>query len=431
MINLKKSNGSISVMVLVTILFIVTILSATYVINATIKQSQLKSQIQLKETYEKEISKVAEVYSEQYAKLVDNVPPTASITVSSTVVLKGGNITATIKQEDNRDKLDLTKCKYVYNTTRAKLGTDESKYTGGVLSSENTKINLSVDSEGAYYLHVLTVDTDGNATETVSSCVNVISSDSITYASANTTDNPYYTFTAPEDGTYKLQVWGAQGGSYNTSYAVGGLGGYSTGNITLSKGEMLYIYVGGQGSYSTTTTYTTPSGGGYNGGGAAGYCGGTGGGATDIRLVSGACSDSTSLLSRIIVAGGGGGAYAYSSTYKANGGYAGGDSGSAGSYYSSSYSAWVGGGGTQTSGGTAGTGSSTNYYGKAGSFGQGGATGYKYNSTSYYSNGAGGGGWYGGGGAGNYSSRSRARAAGGGRRFWICMDFKYCFQCTK
>ena len=32
------------------------------------------------------------------------------------------------------------------------------------------------------------------------------------------------TFTAPADGVYKLQVWGAQGGSYNTSYAEGGNG---------------------------------------------------------------------------------------------------------------------------------------------------------------------------------------------------------------
>lgn len=30
-------------------------------------------------------------------------------------------------------------------------------------------------------------------------------------------------FTAPADGVYKLQVWGAQGGSYNTAYAIGGL----------------------------------------------------------------------------------------------------------------------------------------------------------------------------------------------------------------
>ena len=37
------------------------------------------------------------------------------------------------------------------------------------------------------------------------------------------------TYTAPSDGIYKLEVWGAQGGTSN--YKEGGKGGYSTGNI--------------------------------------------------------------------------------------------------------------------------------------------------------------------------------------------------------
>lgn len=210
-------------------------------------------------------------------------------------------------------------------------------------------------------------------------------------------------------GYYKLEAWGAQGGSYNESYAAGGKGGYSVGLIYLNAGDSLYIYTGGKGSFSTSTTYSEVGGGGTNGGGNAGYGGGGGGGGTDIRV-----NNSLSLYARVIVAGGGGGAYSYSSSYKAEGGAAGGLSGSAGAYYNSTYSTWVGGGATQTAGGAAGIGSSSNYYGKVGTFGVGGNTGYKYNSTSYYSSGAGGGGWYGGGGAGNYSSTSRTRATGGG-----------------
>ena len=58
------------------------------------------------------------------------------------------------------------------------------------------------------------------------------------------------------------------------------MGGYSYGTVSLNKNDTLYIYVGGQG-----TTSTTGTGGGFNGGGgtwstnAAG-----GGGATDIRI---------------------------------------------------------------------------------------------------------------------------------------------------
>ena len=126
-------------------------------------------------------------------------------------------------------------------------------------------------------------------------------------------------------GQYKLQCWGAKGGSnaaassYSITAKAGGKGGYSEGVITLSQVTVFRIYVGGQGSSSA---------GGFNGGGStsgsssystgtsgqSGYHYGTsrmggGGGATDIRLSDGA------LLSRMIVAGGGsGGAMCYSKT---------------------------------------------------------------------------------------------------------------------
>ena len=117
-------------------------------------------------------------------------------------------------------------------------------------------------------------------------------------------------------GQYKLQCWGAQGGSnaaassYGITAKVGGKGGYSEGVLTLTSKTTVRIYVGGAGSSSA---------GGFNGGGSttgsSSYSSakewgtsrmGGGGGATDIRLSDGA------LLSRMIVAGGGsGGAMCY------------------------------------------------------------------------------------------------------------------------
>lgn len=118
-------------------------------------------------------------------------------------------------------------------------------------------------------------------------------------------------FIVPYTGKYKIELWGASGGSsvYN--------GGYTQGNINLVKDQKYYIYVG--------ETSITPTGGSgkvtpstFNGGGSGGY-GGTknatyisgmaGGGATDIRLLSGAWDDINGLRSRIMVAGGGGGNY--------------------------------------------------------------------------------------------------------------------------
>ena len=198
-------------------------------------------------------------------------------------------------------------------------------------------------------------------------------------------------------GTYKLQCWGAQGGSYSTT-STGGLGGYSTGIITLAENTTIFIYVGGQGTHSTTSGSFVS--GGFNGGGSAGYrYGGSGGGASDIRV------GNDSLYARVIVAGGGGGAWGYKNY---NGGIGGGTSGGQGTGYSSSRLA---GAGTQSAGGS-GNGYSSNYYGSDGTFGIGGNG--SSGSSSYNRSSGGGGGWYGGGGSGYRSSSSYYYQGGGG-----------------
>lgn len=134
-------------------------------------------------------------------------------------------------------------------------------------------------------------------------------------------------------GKYKLQCWGAQGGtSYGSSSGVGSKGGYSEGVLTLTETTTLYVFVGGMGDNGSSTSLVN---GGWNGGGASvGYSsydsGGEngysypacGGGATDICTVTSSMSysngrtnrSSASLLSRIIVAGGGaGGSYCHKS----------------------------------------------------------------------------------------------------------------------
>ena len=107
------------------------------------------------------------------------------------------------------------------------------------------------------------------------------------------------TFTAPTTGTYKLEVWGSQGGENANKFA-GGAGAYSSGEITLMKGQ--------------NSIYMLVEKNGYNGGGSPSIqaypanIGGYGGGATDIRLINGTWNNFESLKSRIMVAGGGGGA---------------------------------------------------------------------------------------------------------------------------
>ena len=105
-------------------------------------------------------------------------------------------------------------------------------------------------------------------------------------------------FTAPYSGKYKLETWGAQGGS---SAIAGALGGYGYVEVALLKGEKLFIVVGGQGNSSGN--------GGYNGGGDS-ISGGSGGGATHIAIKTGLLKDlSSNKDSILIVSGGGGGSY--------------------------------------------------------------------------------------------------------------------------
>lgn len=191
-------------------------------------------------------------------------------------------------------------------------------------------------------------------------------------------------------GTYTIECWGGQGGSYN-SY-IGGYGGYSKGTITLTKATTVYISVGGAGSSSSTAA-------GFNGGGTGISSGRGGGGATDVRI------GQNSLYSRVIVAGGGGGAGVTSANANpcgCGGGEYGGDG-----YYNDTTGSYTigqnrcGGSASQTAGGKTWSTSTQ------ATFGQGG-------NASGYSCGGGGGGWYGGGGAYDNDSDSDGRWGGGG-----------------
>ncbi|MDR1023237.1 MAG: hypothetical protein LBL94_08220 [Prevotellaceae bacterium] len=111
------------------------------------------------------------------------------------------------------------------------------------------------------------------------------------------------TFAVPQDGTYRLEVWGCKhAASYGTSPTGGG---YSAGTIYLKMGQTLYAYVGNGG----TNIYTSTSFNGAGGGGDASR--GSGGGASDFRMVGGEWSNAQSLNSRILVAGGAGGYRVY------------------------------------------------------------------------------------------------------------------------
>ena len=125
------------------------------------------------------------------------------------------------------------------------------------------------------------------------------------------------TYQVSKTGRYLIETWGAQGADATEKY-IGGYGGYSSGEILLNEGEILYINVGGMGGKYTYTYYKTDTAvGGYNGGG-YGYVSSSGsdwvyrllyagGGATHIALKSGLLSTLEENKDSILIVSGGGG----------------------------------------------------------------------------------------------------------------------------
>lgn len=173
-------------------------------------------------------------------------------------------------------------------------------YQQSVIDNESVTVNLEGESPKnivieenvesyKYKNNILNINNVKNNIE-------VIALNDLTYE-YNYTGN-YETFIVPHTGIYKVELWGASGNdNYDTSTRAG-KGGYTSGNIKLTKGTKLYVYVGQKGQ-------PVNDGVAFNNGkpNANGW---TGGGSTDIRLVSGNWDNAESINSRIMVAAGGG-----------------------------------------------------------------------------------------------------------------------------
>ena len=138
------------------------------------------------------------------------------------------------------------------------------------------------------------------------------------------------TYTASKSGIYFIETWGASGGCSLTDGKQTckdiGYGGYSSGTISLTAGNTLYINVGGKG---TDGIRDSDSPGGYNGGGNGVWdtdddeSAGGGGGATHIALRTGLLSTLENYKNDIIMVSGGGGGKSYTFVAGSGGGYKG------------------------------------------------------------------------------------------------------------
>ena len=313
------------------------------------------------------------------------------------------------------------------NTDKVNTSSIESrKLTTGILKSQESKdysLRLWIDYD-------TTLEDLNNEIKSFKSKIVVVGKP-INYTGDTVFNFDYtgaeQTFIAPVSGTYKLETWGAQGGSTYDYY--GGYGGYSSGAISLTENDVAYINIGGSGQVSSEGIY-----GGYNGGGSSNKNWGnfeisrqgSGGGATHIAGMSGVLSSLENIKKHILIVSGGGGGANYwpgNSEIKPQYGYggsAGGFVGNTGTTVCPGYEDChsPGTGGSQVAGGMS--------YGEniQSGFGIGG-TG---NSTNVGGAG-GGGGFYGGGG-------SLDNAGGGGGSGYIGNSLlkdkvMYCYNCEE
>ena len=224
------------------------------------------------------------------ARSIDNnIQTTGSVSAGDTkvvTIIAKNNTSSTIKLN--------------VGVSSSEKSTDSIEYLGGkkLISGTTAEADYYYDEATAKYI------------KTTNSSI-TFTTNATTYSYTGSSK----TFTPNHDGAYKLEAWGAQGGN---DYATGGKGGYTSGVISITKNNNIYIFVGGQNQF--------------NGGGAGinsptyGVYIANGGGSTDFRLINAAWNDSTSLASRIMVAAGGSGSAKYTLAW--NGAAAGG-SGSA------------------------------------------------------------------------------------------------------
>ena len=290
---------------------------------------------------------------------------------------------------------------------------DSNKFDERILYEDTVPANTS-NYEKNFRLRMWVSDdtdfSDGSMNDkTFTLTVNVYADGKVVTLPANTVYTFDYTgdeqtFTVAATGKYKLETWGAQGGSYSNT-CNGGYGAYSKGIINLDKDDKLYINIGGAGLGTGEHTYQI---GGYNGGGDANSNSDTntrqssGGGATHIALTGGLLSKLEDKQNDIlIVAGGGGGGGANIYVMCTQGGNAGGYIGDDGSILTYDSKEYYGLGGTQSQGGKA-INISVLLDSYSGSFGQGGISYAAGGGAGLY----GGGATYSGGGGSSYIGNS-------------------------
>ena len=172
--------------------------------------------------------------------ILDNVMPSAGISISPTSTTTTGSVKATVTLSDAQTGVNTTASKWVYNTSSGNIGTNESSYTGGSFSSNTQTITLTATAPGSYYLHVLTKDNAGNVAETISNRVTVnqlASSISISPSSVTLDEGDTYYLSVnfnPSNTSNKSVTWSSNNTSVASVNSSGRITANNAGSATIT-----------------------------------------------------------------------------------------------------------------------------------------------------------------------------------------------------
>ena len=322
---------------------------------------------------------------------IDKVAPSLSNSVASGTYNEAKNVTITASDEHSRIQL-----------------IQYEAYLNGTLQSSsyalrNTSLSVNVNKTGTWNIYVKAIDNAGNWSNSGEWIQYTYKIQLCAYNPGQTWKFNYtggvQDFTIPCNGVYKLEVYGAQGGSAGP--LPGGQGGSASGSKSFNRGNILYITVGAKGYDFNGSSHVVS----YNGGGAGGENNGGGGGATHIATVNyGELQNYANHKNDVLIVAGGGGGSDYEDWSLGRDGYGGTGGGATGGNGRSANNR-QGTGGTQTSGGYCLEDPEDNQ--RNGGFGFGGGF------ITSIGGAGGGGGWY-GGGAGGWNNGTSGGGGGSG-----------------
>lgn len=296
---MRKERGSITIITLTTILFMIAFLVSTFTIIANRRQAQAEIKKETQGIYEGDLDNTEQIYGDYFAKAEEDIPISTADQLFK-VATNGGIVLGNRVYKCSPDANYILK-----NDIEFKVSDYKTKYPNLFNATTGRWINIEKQVENGTFTGTFTYN--GHKITEIDTSNNTIIHEGAQYKFAYTGNAQ--TFTIPMNGVYRIEAWGAQGNNVSSKRSEGGLGAYTKGDIQLTKGENLYIYVGEHRTDRSASFNCGSTGGsgndGTNGGGINGY---GGGGASDIRTVLGGSWDNfDSLKSRIMVAAGGGG----------------------------------------------------------------------------------------------------------------------------